>query len=46
MEDRYCRNSSDAIATELGKLVTTGTVHINESVHITDTEFLNVRLRI
>lgn len=46
MEDRYCRNSSDAITAQLGKLVTTGTVNINKSVHVTDAEPLNMGLRV
>ena len=46
MKYRYCRNSSDAITAQLGKLVTTGTVNINESVHVADAELLDMGLRI
>jgi hypothetical protein len=46
MEDRYCRDSSDPITAQLSKLVTAGTVNIDESVHVADTELLNMGLRI
>jgi hypothetical protein len=41
VENRNCRDSSDAIAAQLGKLIAGSTVYIHEAVHVTDTETLN-----
>lgn len=44
VEYSYCRNSSDSITPKLGQLITGAAVDINEAVHVTNTESLDVRL--
>lgn len=46
MEDGNRRDSGDAFAVQLGKLVTGSAVDIHEPVHVADAEALDVRLRI
>lgn len=46
VEDSCRGNSSDTITPELGQLVSGATVDINKTVHVSDTESLNVRLRV
>jgi hypothetical protein len=44
MEHGHCRDGGNSIAAQLSQLVTITTVDINKSVHIADTEPLDMRL--
>ena len=44
VEHSHRRNSSDPIATKLGQLIAGAAVNIDEAVHVTDTESLDVGL--
>lgn len=46
VEHSYCRNSRDTIAAKLGKLIPRTTVNIDEAVHVSNAEALDVRLRV
>lgn len=46
VEHSYRRNGSDAIAAELGELITRAAVDIDKAVHVADTESLDGRLGI
>lgn len=43
----YCHrgDSRDAVSAELGELVSRGTVNVDKTVHVTDTETLDLRCR-
>lgn len=45
MELRNSRHRSDAIAAELGQLLSLGSVNVDEAVHVADAEPVDVVLR-
>lgn len=44
MEHSHSRNSGDTITTQLGELIPTAAVDVDEAVHVADTEALDGRL--
>ena len=44
VEHSHCRNSSDPITAKLSQLIAGAAVNIDEAVHVTDTEALDVGL--
>lgn len=46
MKLRDSGNSTDALATQLGNLLALARVHVDETIHVSDTESLNAVLRL
>lgn len=44
VEHSYCRNSRDTVAAKLGKLISRSAVDVDEAVHVSNAEALDVRL--